>query len=135
MSALLLGSNEIVLLGSAEGTERIFDQHTCDGLSRIEILGEKARGTRLRGGCNDEGIPKSNLGRILDLKSRRDIRRSDVDAPNRVGANHQTRRVLCQRHGDSARNGEVEFLQYLWAQKACSVVPQFTQGVSCDFVF
>lgn len=51
--------------GSCEG---VFDPHTCDRLSRVQVFREDPIGTTLESRRDNERIPESDLGFILDSK-------------------------------------------------------------------
>jgi hypothetical protein len=51
--------------GIAKG---FFDTYACDRLSRVQIFREDSIGTTFESRCDNESIPESDLGLILDSK-------------------------------------------------------------------
>jgi len=51
--------------GSCEG---VFDTHTCDRLSRVQVFREDPIGTTFESSRDNERIPESDLGFILDFE-------------------------------------------------------------------
>ena len=52
----------------SESCEGVFDTHTCDRLSRVQVFREDPIGTTFESRRDNESIPESDLGFILDSK-------------------------------------------------------------------
>ena len=78
-------------------------RYACDDLLRVQILGENPNCSTLRGGRDNEGIPESDLGFVLNSKRRRDFRRGGFDAPNGITVHDESCHYLWAGETQSSR--------------------------------
>src|SRR5208283_2623382 len=102
----------------------IFDTYACDPLSRVQIFREDPGCAGLQCSGNNESIPESDLGFILDPERRREFRRAGLDTPDCVRADDEAGRFFRQRMYDLPCDINIEFLQHLQADDTSALAPE-----------
>src|SRR5215469_15063061 len=118
---------EIYAGGSTGLRKRVFDAYPRDGLPCAHVLRQNPARATLESRGDNESVPESNLGLVLDTKCIRDFNRGSFDTPDGVGAHHKPGGFLGQGMWDLLRDMHVELLQYLWAENPISFVPKLAQ--------
>lgn len=112
----------------------IFDRNAGDDLTRVQVLGENSDRSSLGCGRYNEGIPESDFGFVFNSKRRRDFSWSRFNATDGVAVYHKPGYILGQRDPNLPRDVDVEFLQDLYAQNACSLPPEVAENAVGHFM-
>ena len=113
--------------GSTGLSKRVFDAYPRDGLPCVHVLRQNPARAALESRGNNESVPESNLGLVLDTKCIRDFNRGSFDTPDCVSAHHKPGGFLGQGMRDLLRDIHVELLQNLWAENSIAFAPKLAQ--------